>query len=301
MKIFVDTAEITEIREAFSWGIVDGVTTNPSLIKQAVEARDKVELEEYIREICRAVNGPVSLEVIGLSSESMIEEGKLLYEKFNRISDNVVIKIPISTNTKEESNGNYEGLKAIKALSESGIPINTTLIMKPEQALLAAKAGADFVSPFAGRIDDFIRSKVGLTRGEDYAKGDYHDAELLAKAHEIGTLPRHRYLTGKSLDKIYFDEEILESKNSIQDKGIKSGVALVRSIKQIFENYNFETEVLAASMRNSRQVREVAEAGADIATIPFKVIEEMIGHYKTESGIQSFSEDVVPEYEGIFK
>ncbi|MBS3812641.1 transaldolase, partial [Candidatus Bipolaricaulota bacterium] len=156
MKIFIDTAELTEIKEAYSWGIVDGVTTNPSLIKKAVDARDRVNLEEYIEEILRTVDGPVSLEVIGLTSDDMIEEGKYLYDKFNSVNDNVVIKIPINTSTEGGESENYAGLKAISELSSQGIPVNTTLIMKPEQALLAAKAGAHYVSPFAGRIDDYI-------------------------------------------------------------------------------------------------------------------------------------------------
>lgn len=300
MKIFIDTAEIKEIREAYSWGIVDGVTTNPSLIKQAVEARDEVELEEYIEEICRVVDGPVSLEVIGLTHAEMVEEAKLLYEKFNPVNDNVVVKIPINTSLNDDSQSDYEGLKALSELSDEGIPTNTTLIMKPEQALLAAKAGAKFVSPFAGRIDDYIRSKIGLERREDYTKGDYHDAEFLETAFQIRSQPRFNELTGESLDSVYFDEQLRDMESSVHDQGIRSGVDLVRSIEEIFSNYEFDTQILAASMRNSRQVREVAEVGADIGTIPFKVIKEMMGHYKTERGIKSFSDDVVPEYEEIF-
>ncbi len=301
MKIFIDTAELTEIKEAYSWGIVDGVTTNPSLIKKAVDARDEIHLEEYIEEILRTVDGPVSLEVIGLRAEEMIEEGVFLYERFNPVNDNVVVKIPINTRTKDGQSKKYDGLKAIKKLSSAGIPVNTTLIMKPEQALLAAKAGAAYVSPFAGRIDDYIRSNVGLVRGEDYDKGAHHDPSLMDEAIVLAKRPFEDGLFGETLEEIYSDERLKDLRSSARDEGIRSGAEAVRSIKNIFDNYDFDTEVLAASMRNSRQVREVAEAGAEVATLPFTVIEEMLGHYKTEKGILAFSEDVVPEYKGIFE
>lgn len=300
MKIFVDTAELDEIKEANSWGILDGVTTNPSLIKKAVKERENIDMEEYIKEICRAVDGPVSLEVIGLTREEMVDQGELLYEKFNPVNDNVVVKIPINTSSPGTSAGKYEGLKALKDLSSKGIPTNTTLIMKPEQALLAAKAGTQYVSPFAGRIDDFIRNNVGLTRGKDYPKSAYHNADWLRHASYLNLKPRYEELEGDNLAGIYFDEEVNRVKESISDEGIYTGAAAVSSINQVFSNYDFDTAVLAASLRNSRQVREVAEAGADVSTIPFHVLEEMIDHYKTEQGVINFSEDVVEEYEGIF-
>ena len=300
MKIFVDTAEIDEIKEANSWGILDGVTTNPSLIKKAVKRRENIDMEEYIKEICGAVDGPVSLEVIGLTREKMVAQAELLYEKFNPVNDNVVVKIPINTSSPESSSDDYEGLKALKDLASMGIPTNTTLIMKPEQALLAAKAGTQYVSPFAGRIDDYIRSNVGLTRGEDYPKGAYHDADWLQHASYLKLKPHYEELEGEHLSEVYTDEEVSEMRGSVSDEGVYSGAAAVSSIIQIFSNYDFDTEVLAASLRNSRQVREVAEAGTDVATIPFQVLEEMIGHHKTEKGIISFSADVVEEYESIF-
>ena len=301
MKIFVDTAELDEIKEAYSWGILDGVTTNPSLIKKAVESRKNVDMEKYIGDICRAVDGPVSLEVIGLTAEEMIRQGELLYDRFNSVNDNVVVKIPINTSSGESAAGKYEGLKALSELSSKGIPTNTTLIMKPEQALLAAKAGTQYVSPFAGRIDDYIRTNIGLDRGEDYSKSAYHDSEWLQHASYLNLKPRYEDLEGEDLAKIYSDPEITTVRGSVSDEGIFSGAAAVASIKQIFRNYGFDTEVLAASLRNSHQVREVAEAGTDVATIPFHVLEEMVGHYKTERGIVSFSEDVVKEYEEIFE
>ena len=256
MKIFIDTAKISEIKEAISWGIVDGVTTNPSLIRKAVESEAKgMKLEDYIAEILRTAgpDRPVSLEVMGLKADDMIREAEILYDKFNGIANNVVIKIPVNTYASY-----YEGLKTIKRLSEEGIPVNCTLIMTPEQALLAAKAGARYVSPFAGRIDDYIRTtKLGLKPGEDFQKGDYYPWD------------------GKDAD----------------DNGIRSGSDLVEKVVMILDNYDYETEVIASSIRNARQVREAAMIGAHIATIPFKVLEEMLLHPKTEEGVKKFSED----------
>ena len=261
MKIFIDTAKISEIKEAISWGIVDGVTTNPSLIRKAVEEEKKnMRLEDYIAEILKVAGSerPVSLEVMSLKAGDMIKEAESLYKKFNEIAGNVVIKIPINTYA-----GYYEGLKAIKRLSEEKIPVNCTLIMTPEQALLAAKAGARYVSPFAGRIDDYIRGvKLGMKRGVDFQKGDYYPKEG-----------------------VYRDNEVVD------DNGIVSGVDLVASIVDIFSNYDYEAEIIASSIRNARQVREVAMIGVDIATIPFKVLEDMLLHLKTEEGVKKFSED----------
>lgn len=300
MKVFVDTANLEEIREAESWGILDGVTTNPSLIKAAVQGLDNINIEEYIKEICRTVDGPISLEVIGSQSDEMVDQARKLYEKFNPVNDNVVVKIPVNTNSEKSNSGGYEGLKAIKKLAEEGIPTNTTLVMKPEQALLAAKAGTQYVSPFAGRIDDYIRTKIGLDRGDDYSKGAYHDSDWLQHASYLNVSPHYGDLEGDELGEIYSDEKVQEAREKVTDGGIPSGAGVVSSIKAIFSNYDFRTEVLAASLRNSRQVREVAEAGADVATIPFKVLGQMVNHHKTEEGVVSFSEDVVEEYESIF-
>lgn len=252
MKIFIDTAELDEIKEACSWGIVDGGTTNPSLIKKAVEKRKDqgVNIEKYIEEICRLIPGPLSLEVISLSADKMVEEAKFLYERFNPINGNVVIKIPINTNTSSSGGEDYEGLKAVKALCKLRIPTNVTLVMTPEQALLAAKAGANYVSPFMGRVDDYIKAHPELG-------GSY--------------------------------------------EGLQSGVDVVRSIKRIFENYNFSTEIIAASVRNPQHVLGAAEAGADIATIPFKVLRATLRHEKTQEGIVRFANDVVPEYRELFE
>ncbi len=256
MKIFIDTAKISEIKEAISWGIVDGITTNPSLVRKAMETEGKgKKIDEYIKDILKVAgeDRPVSLEVMSVASGDMIREAELLYEKFNGIAGNVVIKVPVNTYT-----GDYEGLKTIKALSEKGIPVNCTLIMTPEQALLAAKAGARYVSPFAGRIDDYIRTmKLGLTPGKDFQKGDYYPWD--------GT--------------------------DVDDNGIRSGSDLVEKVVMILDNYDYETEVIASSIRNARQVREAAMIGTHIATIPFNVLQEMLLHPKTEEGVKKFSED----------
>jgi len=154
VRIFIDTADLQEIREACSWGIVDGLTTNPSLIRKAVEARNEVDIEAYLEEICRIVPGPVSLEVARLDAGDMVAEATGLHERFNPIARNVVIKIPANTSIGE-GGSDFEGLKAITGISRLGIPVNATLVMTPEQALLCAKAGARYVSPFMGRVDDF--------------------------------------------------------------------------------------------------------------------------------------------------
>ncbi|MCX7917064.1 MAG: transaldolase [bacterium] len=271
MKIFIDTAKIDEIQEAFSWGIIDGVTTNPSLIKSALDELknkgEKIDIETYIKNILEIAKGfPVSLEVIGSNFEEMYKEAKILYEKFNKISNNVVIKIPINPSLGEK--GNYDGLKTIYKLSKDGIPVNVTLIMKVEQAILASKAGAKYVSPFAGRIDDYLRNKI---KWNDFKKEDYYP--------ENG---------------IKFKEEV------INDEGILSGVDLVRKIVDVFNKYNFETEIIAASIRNSRQVRELAQTGVHIATVPFYVLSEMLVHNKTAEGMRKFVQDVVPEYRNVF-
>ncbi|MCF3653842.1 MAG: transaldolase [Aigarchaeota archaeon] len=300
MKIFLDTAEIEEIKFAASLGVIDGVTTNPSLIKQAVDKRSgSINMEEYIKEILRTSPGPVSLEVISVSYEKMVEEAKLLYEKFAGYGE-VVIKIPVCPSLDGESNI-YDGLRAIKTLSELGIPVNATLVMTPEQALLAAKAGAAYVSPFAGRIDDYLRDKLGMKRGKDYNKEDYYDFELMGmlEAEKLGRVISSLELD--SLAKAYLDERVRSTAALANDNGIYSGVDLVRSILQIFSNYGFKTEVIASSMRNARQVREVAELGVHIVTIPFYVLKEMLLHYKTIEGINAFVKDVVEPYRKIFE
>lgn len=209
MKLFIDTANINEIKEAYSWGIICGVTTNPSLI--AKEGRD---FKEVVNEICSIVDGPISAEVISLKAEGMIEEARDLA----KIHKNVVIKIPMTA----------EGLKAVSVLSKEGIKTNVTLIFSAAQALLAAKAGATYVSPFVGRLDD------------------------------IG----------------------------------QNGIELIKEIVQIFKNYpDIKTEIIAASIRHPIHVIEAAKAGADIATVPFKVLEQMTKHALTDVGIERFLKD----------
>jgi transaldolase len=276
MKIFIDTAEIEEIRTAISWGVVDGVTTNPSLIKKAVDKRQgKVSMAEYIEEIVKITPGPVSLEVLGGTADEMVKQGKLLYKKFCPYG-NVAIKIPVNPSLQENDSLQFDGLKATRHLSNEGIPVNATLIMAPEQALLAAKAGAAYASAFAGRIDDYIRIKMGLKLGTDFRKDSYFDAEPARKDYETKNVETR------------------------QDNGVWSGVDLVARILRIYQNYGFKTEVIAASIRNPRQAREVAELGIHIATLPFEVIQGMVTHVKTVEGMRSFTSDIVPPYRDLF-
>ncbi|MGP8153752.1 MAG: fructose-6-phosphate aldolase [Smithella sp.] len=205
MKFFIDTANIEEIREGLALGMVDGVTTNPSLI-----AKEKKDFDVVVKDILKTVKGPVSLEVLSSNAKSMLSEGK----KLARLGKNVVIKVPLST----------EGLKATRMFADAGIDVNQTLIFSPLQALMAAKAGARYVSPFVGRLDDI--------------------------AHD--------------------------------------GMELVEQIITIYENYCYETEVIVASIRHPRHVLDAALIGADIATIPFKVIAQMAQHPLTEKGIETF-------------
>ena len=158
VKLFIDSADIDEIREVLSYGILDGVTTNPSLIKKAVEKRKNVNIESYIKEILKVCRGKsVSLEVVGTKYDEMINEGLTIYKKFNPVAKNVFVKIPVNPCVEEFCSFASDGIKAIKFLSKKEIPVNCTLIFTPEQALLAAKAGAKIVSPFTGREDDYIR------------------------------------------------------------------------------------------------------------------------------------------------
>ncbi|MFB6246453.1 MAG: transaldolase family protein [Candidatus Pacearchaeota archaeon] len=269
MKVFLDTANLEEIKEAKELGILDGVTTNPSLMKKEVERLKKkgknINLEKYIKDILKTCKGkPVSLEVTTNTYEEMVKEGEKLYKKFNPIAKNVYIKIPSNPSFKENSGKEFEGLKAIRALSKKSIPINCTLIFTPEQALMAAKAGAKFVSPFAGRIDDFLRDK----EKRKYEKHDYFPA--FGDTNKKGQL--------------------------LEDNGIVSGVNLISEIKEIFEEHDIESEVLAASIRNPRQMRECALAGADIATCPYEVLKSSMEHKKTFEGMKKFTKDVVEEY-----
>lgn len=272
MKIFVDTGILEEVKEIESYGILDGVTTNPSLMKKAVaklkeEGKD-VDMEEYIKNIVKAANGkPVSLEVISADYESMVREAKLLYKKFNKISGNVIIKIPVNSAFGGKDN-TFDALKAIKTLRREDIPINCTLVFSPEQALLAAKAGATYISPFAGRIDDSLRKKAGIK----FEKTDY------------------------------YPEEGLEGENGIlEDNGVLSGVDLIEQIAIILENYGFDSQIISSSTRNPRQVRECALIGAHIATIPYKILKQMIVHEKTQEGMEKFTSDVVLEYADVLK
>ena len=272
MKVFLDSAEVDEI-EKYS-DVIDGVTTNPTLLRIAVEKRKGIKLNEYIADICE-ISGkgrPVSLEVASVSSEKMVKEAEYLYETFNGIANNVVIKIPVSTGSFGPVT---DGLKAIKQISSKSIPVNATLIMTPSQALLAAKAGASYVSPFVGRVDDYIRKKLGLS----FSKEDYYDSYALQE------YKRTKISEAKGLDEAFrlYDME--------GNSGILSGVDLVEKIKKSFDNYSIEAEIIAASIRNVRQVYEVMLAGSHIATVPAYVLEGMIKHPKTDEGVKLFYDD----------
>jgi len=298
VKIFIDTADIDEIKLACSWGIVDGATTNPSLIKAAVDRRGgKVSMEDYIKEILEVVPGPVSLEVIAVKAEEMVEQARFLHREFSAYG-NVVVKIPINPSLGN-SGLSFDGLKAIRQLGNEGIPTNATLIMAPEQALLAAKAGATYASPFAGRIDDYIRTNLGMRIGVDFRKEDYFDSELLRRI--MAEKVRENLRRSSSISDTYRDEEVMNIIRVVQDNGVQSGVDLVGRILKIYRNYGYKTQVIAASIRNARQAREVAELGVDIATLPFYVLREMVQHHKTLEGMKNFIADVVPSYERFFK
>lgn len=208
MKIFIDTANLDMIREINSWGILDGVTTNPSLI-----AKEGTDTRTRVKEIAEIVDGPISAEAMSLDAEGMIKEGRELAS----IHPNINVKLPMCIET----------LKATKVLSEEGIDVNVTLIFSAQQALLAAKAGARYVSPFIGRLDD-----IGM-----------YGTDALAQ------------------------------------------------VVNVFQNYGFETEVIAASIRGPMHVLDAAELGCDIATIPYNVLLQMASHPKTDEGIQNFIKD----------
>jgi transaldolase len=271
MKIFIDSADIDEIKQAFEWGIADGVTTNPSLMKKAVQKRvdvgQKLDLTKYITQICQMAKGtPVSLEVTETSVNGMVAQGVSLYKKFNPVAKNVYIKIPVNPAFADGDVTHFDGIKAIKKLTSLGIPTNCTLIFTPEQALLAAKAGASFVSPFCGRIDDYIRSQNKVK----FNKTDYY--------------PKDGAVKGNTL---------------LEDNGVVSGIDLVQQCVEILQYYELPTQVLAASLRNPRQVRDAAIAGSHISTLPLGVIQDMLKHHKTYEGMKKFTEDIVPEYVNI--
>ncbi len=276
MKIFLDTANLNHIKEADSWNIIDGVTTNPSLIKKAVvsmqDSADQMDMESYIKNILATVGRmcPVSLEVAGLSVDVMVEQGITLYEKFNQVAGNVVIKIPVCTVNSVGKGNPFDGLLAIKRLDEEKIPINATLVFTPEQALLAAKAGAQYVSPFAGRVDDRLRYLVGM----DFQKSDYFPQEGIT--------------------------DVSSPEKVVTDHGLVSGVDLVAQIVDIFMQYDIECEVIAASIRNANQVREIAAVGAHIVTMPYTVLKSMILHPGSADGIDAFTNDLVDEYLDLF-
>jgi transaldolase len=212
MKFFIDTANLGEIKEAHSLGILDGVTTNPSLIaREGISGRKA--FEQHVKTICELIQAPVSAEAVSMSFDDLVSEARSLSE----INSNVVVKIPMT----------LDGLKAVRQLSEEGVKTNVTLVFSPLQALMAAKAGATYISPFVGRLDDISQDGMGI----------------------------------------------------------------IEQIIDIFSNYLFESEIIVASIRNPMHVLTAAKLGADIATIPFKVIEQLAQHPLTDIGIEKFLKD----------
>jgi len=210
MKIFIDTADLKEIRRAAAAGLIDGITTNPSLMAKVV---GDANVADYMKEVAEAVDGPVSLEVLALDADGMFEQGTNLAA----IADNVVIKVPLTE----------DGLVACKRLRNEGIGVNVTLCFSPSQALLAAKAGATFISPFVGRLDDI--------------------------SHQ--------------------------------------GMELIAQIREIYDNYGFDTEILVASIRHPLHFVESAMIGADVATVPPAVLWKLLEHPLTDRGIEAFLKD----------
>lgn len=210
MKIFLDTADLKEIRRAADAGLIDGVTTNPTLLARAADGRDA---KEIFKEIAEIVDGPVSAEVVGLDAETMLAEGRRLAS----LHENIVIKVPLTE----------AGLTACRQFRDEGIGVNVTLCFSPLQALLAAKAGATFISPFVGRLDDIATE----------------------------------------------------------------GMELISQIRQIYDNYGMDTEILVASIRHPQHVTESALIGADCATIPPKVLWQLARHPLTDKGIEAFLDD----------
>ena len=279
MSLFIDSGDLDEVREAVSWGIVDGVTTNPTLLREAAERRGVKGLRDYLVELLKAAGRgrPVSLEVMSTKAEDMVREGLRLYDDLNPIAGNVVIKVPVTTKGVEQ--GELEGIKAIKALSEVGVPVNATLIMTPSQAYLAAKAGATYVSLFLGRIDDFVRSQLGIK----HSKWDYFNYRSVRAALQGGLAAPARS-PGEALA-----SPVLSALNV--NWGLLSGVEALRSVRAIFRSQGIRAKVIAASMRHPRQVEEALEAGADIVTVPYHVIKAMVVHPKSEEGIRAFVDD----------
>jgi transaldolase len=209
MKFFLDTANLDEIREASEMGLIDGVTTNPSLVAKEGD----IDFKKHVAKICEMVDGDISVEVTALDTEGMLREGR----EYSKIAPNVVVKCPLT----------LDGLKATRAFKAEGTKVNVTLCFSAAQALLAAKAGASYISPFIGRLDDIATN----------------------------------------------------------------GMQLISDIVQIYENYGFATEVLAASIRHPMHIVDCALAGADVATMPYKVIQQLVKHPLTDKGLEAFLSD----------
>ncbi len=299
MKFFLDSAILSEIEAVYRAGICDGITMNPSLVKKAVEelqsAGEKTTLESYIKKILKTAKGtPVSIEVTERAAKAMVAQGKKIFKKFNPVAKNVCIKIPVNPSFEGESGKEFDGIIAIRELKKAKIPVNCTLVFTPEQALAAAKAGADFVSPFAGRVDDMLRKRLGMGFGkEDYFPAEGIQSESPGKEGKADAPDFGGRMGGLSGGAAGAGEA------KIDDNGVVSGIDLVCQTVCIFRNYGIKTEVLAASMRNSRHVREAALAGADIATMGIETFREMLSHKLTLEGMKKFTDDAPEEYKKL--
>ncbi|MFT4310409.1 MAG: transaldolase family protein [Candidatus Woesearchaeota archaeon] len=260
MHIYLDSADKELIKKSAKR--IDGVTTNPSLLKQSV-SNVQQPLHEYVHDIFEIMQKkPVSLEVAGGSSMEMYKQAKALYRRFSSIRHHVVIKIPINMYHQEH----HASLEVIHALAKEKIPTNVTLIFTPEQALIAAKAGATYVSPFVGRMDDFLRKRHGI----QFNKNDYYPS--------FGW-KEHGY--------------------TLEDNGVISGVHLVEQIAKIYTIHKYTTKIIAASLRHVRQIRECALAGAHIATISYELLSAMEHHELTQKGNDAFIHDTIEEYKAL--
>jgi transaldolase len=311
MRLFLDSARLDKLQAAIATGRCDGVTTNPSLLKKAAELErakgGTLDLAGYLGELLRIAGParPVSLEVAGLAYDEMVREGQKLYERFNPIAGNVVVKVPICTATPETPELYADGLRAIRTLTAEGIPVNVTLVMTPVQAMLAGLAGTPaYVSPFAGRLDDLLRERAGLAFGKE----EHY--------------PQDGLVHGDAL---------------LEDDGIASGIDLVATIVRAYKRRGIPTQVLAASLRNPAQVAEASAVGAHCATVPLDVLRDvrpgayvtlrdhealferfaqlpaevfsldnlaaLLHHEKTVDGIRKFKADAdaVPEYAALLR
>lgn len=273
MKIFLDSAKLSEVERLHACGILDGISTNPSLIRDAVEdlklKGESLSIWEYTDRLLMSSAGlPVIMGITESSSSGMADQGRALFYLFNPVASNVYIKVPVNPSFEGEVGREFEGIQVIKTLSAAGIPVTATFIFAPEQALMAAKAGAKIVCLHAGKLDDYILQEHGVAE------------------NSAGCLPAG----GLKLQTGVLD-----------DNGIVSGVDLIEKTVALFGKCKIDTEVMAASIRTPRQAREAALAGAGIATLTMGLIERLMSHPKTLEGMELFKQGILQEYADLTK